>query len=211
MGESTTNTGRIQDKTRPDKVVVCLCRSRLPFVVMTDERQRKLVGRKVRELRLKSGFTQEDMRDHGFGYRYYKRIEAGEKDLRMSTGLPIPSRFQSTTFSISTRITKTPVSKGLMMVSIYIAIRYLRSPASTLADSAFSPIFFVTCPFPRRTIGQAASCDRLYIRTNKRARWSGCPGIADPGFANTDRIAVNRRSLPVVQGQSSDAVRHTGF
>jgi transcriptional regulator with XRE-family HTH domain len=52
---------------------------------MTDERQRKLVAKKVRELRLKSGFTQEDMRDHGFGYRYYQRIEAGEKDLRMST------------------------------------------------------------------------------------------------------------------------------
>jgi transcriptional regulator with XRE-family HTH domain len=36
-------------------------------------------------LKWQSGFTQEDMRDHGFGYRYYQRIEAGEKDLRMST------------------------------------------------------------------------------------------------------------------------------
>jgi transcriptional regulator with XRE-family HTH domain len=52
---------------------------------MTDERQRRLVGRKVRELRLKNGLTQEDMRDHGFSYRHYQRIEAGEKDLRMST------------------------------------------------------------------------------------------------------------------------------
>ncbi|HYR89326.1 MAG TPA: helix-turn-helix transcriptional regulator [Terriglobia bacterium] len=34
---------------------------------------------------MKRGLTQENMRDYGFGYRHYQRIEAGEKDLRLST------------------------------------------------------------------------------------------------------------------------------
>jgi len=52
---------------------------------MTDERLRKLLAERVRALRLKSGLTQEDMRDYGFAYRHYQRIEAGEKDLRLGT------------------------------------------------------------------------------------------------------------------------------
>ena len=52
---------------------------------MNDERLRKLVARRIQLLRRKAGLTQEDMRDHGFGYRYYQRLEAGEKDLRLST------------------------------------------------------------------------------------------------------------------------------
>ncbi len=52
---------------------------------MTDERLRRLVAKKVQKLRLEEGLTQEDMRDHGFAYRHYQRIEAGEKDLRLST------------------------------------------------------------------------------------------------------------------------------
>ena len=52
---------------------------------MTDERLRKLVARRIQQLRREAGRTQEDMRDHGFGYRYYQRLEAGEKDLRLST------------------------------------------------------------------------------------------------------------------------------
>ena len=52
---------------------------------MTEERQRELLGKRVRELRLEKGMTQEDMRYHGFAYRHYQRIEAGEKDLRLST------------------------------------------------------------------------------------------------------------------------------
>ena len=51
---------------------------------MTDERLRKLLAKKIQALRRKNGLTQEDMRDHGFTYRYYQRIEAGEKDLRLS-------------------------------------------------------------------------------------------------------------------------------
>ena len=52
---------------------------------MTDERVRKLVAKKVKELRSSRGLTQEDMRDFGFAYRHYQRIEAGEKDLRLGT------------------------------------------------------------------------------------------------------------------------------
>jgi transcriptional regulator with XRE-family HTH domain len=63
---------------------------------MTDERQRKLLANKVRELRRKNGLTQEQMRDHGFGYRYYQRIEAGEKDLRLSTLNRLANTFKVT-------------------------------------------------------------------------------------------------------------------
>jgi transcriptional regulator with XRE-family HTH domain len=52
---------------------------------MTDERIRKLVAEKVQRLRARLGLTQEDMRNLGFAYRHYQRIEAGEKDLRLST------------------------------------------------------------------------------------------------------------------------------
>lgn len=34
-------------------------------------------GRHIRELRVRSGFTQEDMMDQGFSLRHYQRIEAG--------------------------------------------------------------------------------------------------------------------------------------
>jgi transcriptional regulator with XRE-family HTH domain len=52
---------------------------------MTDERSRKLLAMKVRKLRTSLGRTQEEMRDFGFAYRHYQRIESGEKDLRLST------------------------------------------------------------------------------------------------------------------------------
>jgi len=52
---------------------------------MTDERVRKLLANRVQELRLRRNLTQEDMRDFGFAYRHYQRIEAGEKDLRLTT------------------------------------------------------------------------------------------------------------------------------
>jgi transcriptional regulator with XRE-family HTH domain len=34
-------------------------------------------GRRVRELRVEAGLTQEDMMDRGFSLRHYQRIEAG--------------------------------------------------------------------------------------------------------------------------------------
>ena len=52
---------------------------------MTDERVRTMLAKKVQELRLSHDLTQEDMRELGFAYRHYQRIEAGEKDLRLTT------------------------------------------------------------------------------------------------------------------------------
>jgi len=52
---------------------------------MTDERLLKLVGRRTRELRLKTGLTQEDMMSQGFERRYYQRIEAGEVNLSLKS------------------------------------------------------------------------------------------------------------------------------
>jgi transcriptional regulator with XRE-family HTH domain len=34
-------------------------------------------GRRIRELRLQAGLTQEDMMERGFSLRHYQRIEAG--------------------------------------------------------------------------------------------------------------------------------------
>ena len=50
---------------------------------MTDERLNRLVAKRVQELRTAKGLTQEDMQDFGFNYRYYQRIEAGEKNLSL--------------------------------------------------------------------------------------------------------------------------------
>ena len=41
------------------------------------ERYCERFGRRVRQLRDKRGWTQEDMIDHGFSLRHYQRIEAG--------------------------------------------------------------------------------------------------------------------------------------
>ena len=35
------------------------------------------LGRRVRDLRVERGLTQEDMMDRGFSLRHYQRIEAG--------------------------------------------------------------------------------------------------------------------------------------
>ena len=52
---------------------------------MTDERLIRLVAQHVQRLRKAKGLTQEDMQDFGFNYRYYQRIEAGEKNLSLKT------------------------------------------------------------------------------------------------------------------------------
>jgi transcriptional regulator with XRE-family HTH domain len=52
---------------------------------MTDERLIRLVAKRVQQLRKARKLTQEDMQDHGFNYRYYQRIEAGEKNLCLKT------------------------------------------------------------------------------------------------------------------------------
>ncbi len=52
---------------------------------MTDERLMKLVGQRVRQLRLARGLKQEDMCKWGFEYKYYQRIEYGQKNLSLKT------------------------------------------------------------------------------------------------------------------------------
>jgi transcriptional regulator with XRE-family HTH domain len=52
---------------------------------MTDERLMRLVGKRVRELRLAKGLRQEDMCRFGFEYKYYQRIEYGQKNLSLKT------------------------------------------------------------------------------------------------------------------------------
>ncbi len=50
---------------------------------MTDERLMRMVGKRVRELRLARGLKQEDMCQFGFEYKYYQRIEYGQKNLTL--------------------------------------------------------------------------------------------------------------------------------
>ncbi len=52
---------------------------------MTDERLMRVVGRRVRELRLARGLKQEEMCQFGFEYKYYQRIEYGQKNLSLKT------------------------------------------------------------------------------------------------------------------------------
>ena len=52
---------------------------------MTDERLIRLVAKRVQQLRLERGLTQEAMQDYGFNYRYYQRVEAAEKNLSLKT------------------------------------------------------------------------------------------------------------------------------
>ena len=52
---------------------------------MTDERLMRLVGKRVRELRLARGLKQEEMCQFGFEYKYYQRIEYGQKNLTLKT------------------------------------------------------------------------------------------------------------------------------
>ncbi len=52
---------------------------------MTDEQLLRLVGERVRQLRKDRGLRQEDMCQFGFEYKYYQRIEYGEKNLTLKT------------------------------------------------------------------------------------------------------------------------------
>jgi transcriptional regulator with XRE-family HTH domain len=52
---------------------------------MTDERLMKQVGKRVRQLRLARGLKQEGMCRFGFEYKYYQRIEYGQKNLSLKT------------------------------------------------------------------------------------------------------------------------------
>ncbi len=53
---------------------------------MTDRRLLKLLGKRVRELRKERGLTQEEAaRLSGFDYKYFQRIEYGEKNLALTS------------------------------------------------------------------------------------------------------------------------------
>ena len=45
----------------------------------------RLIGKRVRQLRTEKGLRQEDMCEFGFDYKYYQRIEYGEKNLTLKT------------------------------------------------------------------------------------------------------------------------------
>ncbi len=52
---------------------------------MTDEQLMQSVGTRARQLRIAKGLRQEDMCQFGFEYKYYQRIEYGEKNLTLKT------------------------------------------------------------------------------------------------------------------------------
>ena len=50
---------------------------------MTDDQLQKLLGKRIQQLRLERGLKQEEMCQFGFEYKYYQRIEYGEKNLSL--------------------------------------------------------------------------------------------------------------------------------
>ena len=50
---------------------------------MTDEELRRKLGQRVQQLREAKGLRQEDMCEFGFDYKYYQRIEYGQKNLTL--------------------------------------------------------------------------------------------------------------------------------
>jgi transcriptional regulator with XRE-family HTH domain len=52
---------------------------------MTDEQLMQSVGKRARQLRIAKGLRQEEMCQFGFEYKYYQRIEYGEKNLTLKT------------------------------------------------------------------------------------------------------------------------------
>ena len=60
---------------------------------MTEARLLKLVGKRIRQLRIERGLTQEQMTRFGLDYKYYQRIEYGEKNLSLRTLYKIAQAF----------------------------------------------------------------------------------------------------------------------
>jgi len=52
---------------------------------MTDKRLMELLGKRVRQLRIERRLKQEEMCRFGFDYKYYQRIEYGEKNLTLKS------------------------------------------------------------------------------------------------------------------------------
>jgi transcriptional regulator with XRE-family HTH domain len=60
---------------------------------MTETRLLKLVGKRIRQLRVERGLTQEQMTRFGLDYKYYQRIEYGQKNLSLRTLYKIAKAF----------------------------------------------------------------------------------------------------------------------
>lgn len=52
---------------------------------MTDEELLRRFGDRVRQIREAKGLRQEDMCEFGFDYKYYQRIEYGQKNVTLRT------------------------------------------------------------------------------------------------------------------------------
>jgi transcriptional regulator with XRE-family HTH domain len=53
---------------------------------MKDEQLFKLVGKRIKELRLGRGWIQDEIsRQFGFNYKHYQRIEEGRQNLELAT------------------------------------------------------------------------------------------------------------------------------
>lgn len=53
----------------------------------------KGLGENVKSLRKKKGVTQEMMRDRGFNYRYFQKIEAGQVNVTLDTLVKLANTF----------------------------------------------------------------------------------------------------------------------
>lgn len=52
---------------------------------MTDEKLLRLLGQRVKQLRLQRNFTQEGMGKFGFEIKYYQKLEYGQKNISVKT------------------------------------------------------------------------------------------------------------------------------
>lgn len=54
------------------------------------------LGKRIKELRIERGLTQEDMMDFGFAWRRYQRIEAGQQPITLRTAYRLARAFKVT-------------------------------------------------------------------------------------------------------------------
>lgn len=49
------------------------------------EQAMAMLGKNIKKMRMLRGLTQEKMRDLGFNYRYYQKVEAGKINVTLDT------------------------------------------------------------------------------------------------------------------------------
>lgn len=54
----------------------------------------KRLGTNVKRLRMEKGHSQEDMRDLGFNYRYFQKLEAGQVNVTLDTLVRLTKAFK---------------------------------------------------------------------------------------------------------------------